>query len=66
MGKLNSDASAYILQFDIPVVKKEEGHVDAPSKATVFISLKLSVNGEIVNLPQFPGPAPNAPFLNKS
>jgi hypothetical protein len=71
-GKLNTDGSAYNLRFEVPVASKAVGEKTIPvgtktvpkayRKATIFVALKLTINGQIVNLPSFPKRAPVANF----
>jgi type VI secretion system protein ImpL len=64
-GKLNTEASAYNLQFNIPISKKSEDDKTASEPygiAKIFVALKLTVNGETIKLPRFPGRAPTASF----
>ena len=64
-GKLNTEASAYNLQFDIPIAKESKNDKTASvpyGMAKIFVALKLTINGKPVKLPQFPGRAPAASF----
>ena len=62
-GKLNTDGSAAskaVGEKTIPVGTKTVPK--AYRKATIFVALKLTINGQIVNLPSFPKRAPVAKF----
>ncbi len=64
-GKLNTAASAYNLQFDIPIARKSKDDETSPApygKAKIFVELKLTINGQNINLPRFPKHAPAASF----